>query len=220
MHVMIINGSPRVQELSNTDKIISRLVRGMKTEDQDLTTELYSISDRKQWDDAREAFKKNTEILIAIPLYVECIPGLLLEFLDTLEKKDGNTRISFVLQSGFAEASQLRCGEEYLKKLAPMLGCSYGGTLVKGDNFSYRFLPAEQSEKPLSAYDEMGASYIRNRGFDSDEARKFSGPEYFKAPFRVFLGIIFATVAPLGFKAIAKGLGCTKPLGDRPYKNS
>ena len=128
MHVLIINGSPRVQSLSNTDKIISRLVRGMKTEDEELTYELYSISDRKQWDAAREAFKRNTEILIAIPLYVECIPGLLLEFLDTLEKKDGNTRISFVLQSGFAEASQLRCGEEYLKKtfeeIASMLGCN------------------------------------------------------------------------------------------------
>lgn len=220
MHVMIINGSPRVQSLSNTDKIISRLVKGMKTEDEKLTYELYSISDRKQWDAAREAFKRNTEILIALPLYVECIPGLLLEFLDTLEKKNNNTRMSFVLQSGFAEASQLRCGEEYLKKLAPMLGCAYGGTLVKGDNFSYRFLPLEQCEKPLSAYEAMGASYIRNRGFDSDEARKFSGPEYFSAPFRVFLGIMFATAARLGFNMMAKGLGCTKPLGDRPYKNS
>ncbi|MBP5262165.1 MAG: NAD(P)H-dependent oxidoreductase [Clostridiales bacterium] len=219
MHVMIINGSPRTQELSNTDKIISHLVKGMKTEDKDLTTELYSISDRKQWDDAREAFKRNTEILIALPLYVECIPGLFLEFLDTLEKKDGNTRLSFVLQSGFAEASQLRCGEEYLKKLAPMLGCTYGGTLVKGDNFSCRFMPPEQSEKPLSAYDDMGASYIRNKGFDSDEARKFSGPEYFSAPFRVFLSIMFATAARFGFKMIAKGLGCTRPINDRPLRS-
>ena len=218
MHVMIINGSPRVQNLSNTDKIISRLVKGMKTEDKDLTYELYSISDRKQWEDAREAFNKNTEILIAIPLYVECIPGLLLEFLDTLEKKEGDTRISFVLQSGFAEASQLRCGEEYLKKLPGLLGCTYGGTLIKGDNFSYRFLGEEQTEKPLSAYEEMGASYIRNKGFDSDEARSFSGPEYFGAGMRVVLGIIFATAAPLGFKMMAKGLGCTKSLKDRPYE--
>lgn len=60
---------------------------------------------------------KNDEILIALPLYVECVPGLLLEFLETLPKKDERTRLSFLLQSGFAEGCQLRCGEAFLEKL-------------------------------------------------------------------------------------------------------
>ena len=56
MHVLIINGSPRTQKLSNTDKIIHSLIKGMEQDDKDLTYELYSVSDRKQWKDAGEAF--------------------------------------------------------------------------------------------------------------------------------------------------------------------
>ena len=217
MHVMIINGSPRVQSLSNTDKIISRLVKGMKTEDEELTYELYSISDRKQWDAAREAFKRNTEILIAIPLYVECIPGLLLEFLDTLEKKDGNTRISFVLQSGFAEGIQLRCGEAYLEKLAGYLGCEYGGTLVKGGNFEIRFLSDESRVKATSPYAEMGREFSANGNFYSDKCKAFTGPEIFPAPVRVLVGFFFKTVVRKSFIRDGESLGCTRPLDYKPY---
>lgn len=219
MHVIIINGSPRVQDLSNTDKIIKRLVKGMEKADPSVTHELYSISDRKQWDAAREAFAANTDILVAIPLYVECIPGLLLEFLDTLPRKEDGTTMSFVLQSGFAEASQLRCGEEYLKKLAPMLGCRYGGTLVKGDNFSYRFLDEAQSEKGLVQYEPMGEVFIREGGFNNKEASDFAGPEYFGFGLRLMLSVVFKCFAPLGFKKIAQSIGCTKPIGYRPYES-
>ena len=81
------------------------------------TFETYAISDRKTWDIIRAAYIKNDEILIALPLYVECVPGLLLEFLETLPQKDERTRLSFLLQSGFAEGCQLRCGEAFLEKL-------------------------------------------------------------------------------------------------------
>ena len=216
MHVLIINGSPRIQKLSNTDKIIHSLIKGMEQEDKDLTYELYSVSDRKQWKDAREAFAKNDEILIALPLYVECIPGLLLEFLSTLDKKEKG-RISFVLQSGFAEASQLRCGEGYLKRLPAMLGCEYGGTLIRGDNFSIRFNTAENNEKILTPYEKMGASYIRNNGFESDEAKAFAGPEYFPRHIRIILRFVFSVFVSKVFNKTAKGLGCTKPLDYRPY---
>lgn len=81
------------------------------------SNEAYAISDRETWDVICDAYMKNDEILIALPLYVECVPGLLLEFLETLPKKDERTRLSFLLQSGFAEGCQLRCGEAFLEKL-------------------------------------------------------------------------------------------------------
>ena len=81
------------------------------------SNEAYAISDRETWDVICDAYMKNDEILIALPLYVECVPGLLLEFLETLPKKDEHTRLSFLLQSGFAEGCQLRCGEAFLEKL-------------------------------------------------------------------------------------------------------
>ena len=82
MHVVIINGSPRVQKYSNTEKIIAAFAKGLS--EKECTFETYAISNRKTWDIIRDAYIKNDEILIALPLYVECVPGLLLEFLETL----------------------------------------------------------------------------------------------------------------------------------------
>ena len=217
MHVLIINGSPRVQKYSNTDKIISRIVEGIEEYDPTASHELYSISDRKQWDDARAAFAKNKEILIALPLYVENIPGLLLEFLTTVEPKNDGTGISFILQGGFAEASQLRCGEEYLKVLAGKLGCLYKGTIIKGDNFGIRFFEGDMTNKMTAPYKAMGKAYAEHHGFECGEAKKFAGPEYFNAPMRGVLGIIFKTLAHKMFVKTAKEWGCETPLDHRVY---
>ena len=138
MHVVIINGSPRVQKFSNTEKILTSFEKGLS--EKGCSFERYAISDGRSWETIRTAYMENEEILIALPLYVECVPGLLLEFLETLPVKDERTRLSFLLQSGFAEGCQLRCGEEFLAKLPAYLGVRYGGCLVKGDNFGIRIL--------------------------------------------------------------------------------
>ena len=112
MHALIINGSPRVKKYSNTDKILEKFTEGMCTNGS--TFEQYEVSDRNQWEDIRRAYYENRNILIAIPLFVECIPGLLLEFLETLTPKNDGTELAFILQGGFAEGSQLRCGKRIL----------------------------------------------------------------------------------------------------------
>ena len=215
MHVVIINGSPRAKEYSNTDKILKKFTEGMS--ENGTTFEQYEVSDKKQWDDIRSAFEQNDNILIALPLYVECIPGLLLEFLETLTPKTDHTRMAFILQSGFAEGIQLRCGEAYLKILTEKLGCEYMGTLVKGDNFSIRFTDEATGNKVTEPYKAMGRIYGMRGSFDSEECRKFTGPEVFSPFFRLILGTIFKTIAKQGFDKIASGLGCTKPLDYRPY---
>lgn len=215
MHVLIINGSPRIKAHSNTDKIIDKFGEGLK--EAGSTYEQYEVSDRKQWDAIRDAFAKAENILIAIPLYVENIPGLLLEFLETVPARKGDANIAFILQGGFAEGIQLRCGEEYLKILTKQLGCNYKGTLVKGDNFSIRFFEGKQRDKVTGPYKNMGVIFGKNGDFNSEECKKFTGPEIFPAPTRLLIGTIFKTVAKKGFAQIAKGLGCTTPLDFRPY---
>lgn len=217
MHLVIINGSPRVQKYSNTDKIISAFVKGFCKEGN--TYELYSVSNRTEWEKAKNAFEHNTEILIAIPLYVENLPGILLEFLETLEpKQKAGTRISFILQGGFAEGCQLRCGEEFLEKLPAYLGCTYGGTLVKGDNFGIRVTEEEKLTKVLKPYEEMGRVFAEKSGFDNEEAKAFTGPEVFSKSVQVLLQFMFHTFAKHSFRKVAKSWGCTKPLMDRPYE--
>ncbi|MBO4374265.1 MAG: hypothetical protein J5829_04075 [Lachnospiraceae bacterium] len=215
MHVMIINGSPRVKKFSNTDMILKEFTKGMC--ENGTTFEQYEVSDREQWDDIRNAFISNQNILIALPLYVECIPGLLLEFLETLEPKNDGSKMAFILQSGFAEGIQLRCGEAYLEILAGKLGCEYMGTLVKGDNFSIRFMEGKQKERITVPYAAMGREFSACGNFRSEKCKKFTGPEIFPAPVRLLVRLVFNTLAKKSFARISEGLGCTRPLDYRPY---
>jgi len=216
MHVVIINGSPRVAKNSNTDKIIDSFGEGLIS--QGLTFEKHAISNRNSWDEIREAYVKNENIIFALPLFVECVPGMMLEFLETLPKKDERTTVSFILQSGFAEGCQLRCGEEFLSKLPAYLGTAYGGCLVKGDNFAIRVLDQEKRKQITGPYREMGVIYANNKGFNCEEAKKFTGPEKFGIGMILMLSVVFKTVGKKMYKQVADRWGCTEPLDAKPWK--
>ena len=215
MHVLIINGSPRVKKYSNTNYILVKFTEGLR--ENGATFEQYEISDRGSWDQIRQAFDRNTVILIALPLYVECIPGLLMEFLETLTPKSDGSKMAFLLQGGFMEGVQLRCGEAYLKILAGKLGCAYMGTLVKGDNFMIRFFEGEWREKVTDPYADMGREYAVNGDFNSKACKKFTGHEKFPLPVRIYVGHILKTQAAKGFEQIAAAFECDKPLDFKPY---
>ena len=218
MHVVIINGSPRVQKYSNTEKIIAAFGKGLS--EKGSTFETYAISNRKTWDIIRAAYIKNDEILIALPLYVECVPGLLLEFLETLPPKDERTRISFLLQSGFAEGCQLRCGEAFLEKLPEYLGVRYGGCLVKGDNFGIRIVDEKTQAQLTKPYQAMGRLFAEGEGFFREEAKKFTGPEYFPLPARLLIGLIHRTLAKKMLQKVAASWGCNTPLDEKVWETS
>ena len=216
MHVVIINGSPRVEKYSNTEKIIDAFAEGLAKSG--ATFERYAISDRKNWDMAREAYTQNAEIIFALPLYVENIPGLLLEFFETLPIKDNNTRVSFILQGGFAEASQLECGKKFLEKLPKYLNVSYGGTLIKGDNFGIRVVSKEDVLKITGPYQEMGKSFVENNGFKAEIVKKFAGPDYLPVPMRIMIQIMFKTIAQKKFETVSKEWGAKVPIDYRPWQ--
>lgn len=218
MHVVIINGSPRVQKYSNTEKIIDSFAKGLS--EKGASFETYAISNRKSWERIRDAYIKNEEILIALPLYVECIPGLLLEFLEILPKKDEHTRLSFLLQGGFAEGCQLRCGEEFLMKLPGYLGVRYGGCLVKGDNFGIRIVDEEKQKQATKPYQAMGALFAEGDGFFREEAKKFTGLEYFSLPMRLMMQFIFKTFAKKMFQKAAAAWGCNTPLDEKVWETN
>lgn len=216
MHVVIINGSPRVRKYSNTEKIIAAFAKGLS--ENKSTFETHAISNRTTWDAIRDAYIKNDEILIALPLYVECVPGLLLEFLETLPRKDPHTRLSFLLQSGFSEGCQLRCGEAFLEKLPEYLGVRYGGCLVKGDNFGIRMLDDEKQAQATKPYQAMGKLFAEGDGFFREEAKKFTGPEYFSLPMRLIIGLIHKTLARKILQKAAASWGCRVPLDQKVWE--
>lgn len=219
-HVVIINGSPRIKKNSNTNKIIQAFAEGL--EKAGITHKLYSLSNHAEWDEARKAFMTSDNIIIALPLFVECLPSLLLEFLSTLptERKQP-AKLSFILHGGFDEGHQLRLGEKFLQSLPAQLGCTYGGVLVKGGSFLLRNRENSYikkiTDKMLASYTAMGHSFARNGNFMTPEAKKFTGPEKNLKIGVLLFNLIFKRIVKKNFERMAQEWGCTEPLNSKPY---
>lgn len=220
MRLLIINCSPRVKEKSNTNIIINAFSEGYKKDGS--TVEICHLSETKNWDSIRRAFYENENILMAVPLYVECIPGIMIEFLESLHPKQEEagqpkTNLAFILQGGFAEASQLRCGERYLEKLPGYLNCSYAGTLIKGNMFITHMMPEEAAAKIVRPFRQMGETFAEKHHFDKEEASQFAAPEYFSKSFQLFFTLI-TPFRKLLFDIFFKKHGCKGKLTAKPYQ--
>lgn len=217
-HLVIINGSPRVAKFSNTDKIIHSFAKGL--EETGITWELHNLSNHKEWDAAREAFLSHEHILIAFPLYVECVPSLMLEFLETLptaRKQPGE--LSFLLHGGMDEGNEFRFCERILQRLPAQLGCSYGGTLIHGGSFGIRTREDAIKAKLVAPYEKMGRLFAQNGNFLTPEAKKFTGPEQYPWLVRKMVSLLFLKKVNKGFEDFAKSWGCTRPLNDKPHSD-
>ena len=215
-HLVIINGSPRVAKFSNTDKIIHSFVKGL--EETGITWELHNLSNRKEWDAAREAFLSHERILIAFPLYVECIPSLMLEFLESLpSERRQPAQLSFLLHGGMDEGFEFRFCERILQGLPAQLGCRFGGTLIHGGSFGIRTREDAVKAKIVAPYEKMGRLFAQNGNFLTPEAKKFTGPEQYPWLVRKMVSLLFLKKVNKGFEDFAKSWGCTRPLDDKPY---
>ena len=218
--VLILNGSPRVKKNSNTNKIIDAFGEGLRQAG--TCYDVYSLSNRSEWDATREAFMTSDNIIIAVPLFVECLPSLLLEFLNTFptERKQP-AQLSFILHGGFDEGHQLRLGEKFLQSLPAQLGCSCGGVLVKGGSFLLRNREnsyiKKMTDKMLASYTAMGRSFARNGNFMTPEAKKFTGPEKNLKIGVLLFNLIFKRIVKKNFERMAQEWGCTEPLNSKPY---
>ena len=215
-HLVIINGSPRVANFSNTDKIIHSFVKGL--EETGITWELYNLSNRKEWDAAREVFLSYKRILIAFPLFVECMPSLMLEFLESLpSERRQPAQLSFLLHGGMDEGYEFRFCERILQGLPAQLGCSFGGTLIHGGSFGIRTREDAIKAKIVAPYEKMGRLFAQNGNFLTPEAKKFTGPEQYPWLVRKMVSLLFLKKVNKGFEDFAKSWGCTRPLNDKPY---
>ncbi len=219
MHLVIISGATRPQPKSNTAKIIAAFQKGF--EENGNTTEVWYLSDRKQWDNAKNAFESNEHILIAFPLYAENIPGIMLEFLSGLKPKhNSHTKLAFIIQGGFPEACQSRCCEAYLKMLPAQLGCEYAGTLIKGDMFGLGMVDDKNREKMLAPFVEMGRHFAEKSCFEKYVADAFATPEYMPEKQIRMFNMIGRHISKFFMGSIAKKLGCKGNLYDKPYESS
>lgn len=219
MHLVIISGATRPQSKSNTAKVIAAFQKGF--EENGNTTEVWYLSDRRQWKRAANAFEQNERILIAFPLYVENIPGILLEFLSGLTPKQApGTKLAFLIQGGFPEASQSRCCEAFLETLPVQLGCEYAGTLIKGDMFGTSRVDEKTREKMLAPFTQMGRTFAQTGSFEKTAVDAFAGPEYMPEKQIRMYNLVGKHISRFFMGRIAKKLGCKEKLDARPYERA
>lgn len=217
MNLLIISCTPRIKEKSNTDKILDEFKKGYESNGN--TTETLYLYKRNEWEIIRKKFYENDNILFALPLYVECIPGIMAEFLESLKpKQKSNTKIGFLLQGGFGEASQLRCCESYLETLPSLLGCEYNGTLLKGGMFAVSFMDDKIRKQLVEPFYNMGKYYAQNNYFNKEVVNDFAKPEFYSKK-AIFLNNVLSPLNKLFFKVFAKKLGCKGSLNDKQYQN-
>ncbi len=216
MHLTIISGAARSQRKSNTAKIMDAFCKGFQTNDN--TTEIWYLSDRAQWDKARNAFQNTKDILFALPLYVENIPGIMLEFLQSLPPKtEPGTRLSFLVQGGFPEAAQGRCCENFLKTLPDKLGCEYGGTFIRGDMFGGGLLGNKLGAKMVAPFIDIGRLFAGYGYFDIEIISQFASPEYLSQNQIRRFEKLGKYIQKWFMDWIAKRLGCKEKLDAKPY---
>lgn len=175
MHILIISATPHSLEYSNTNKLIKAFEKGILESNEE--TEILYLSKKIEWDQIIQKISESKHIVFAIPVYVGIVPSLFKEFLELLYKNKhyiGSKNISYILQSGYPEATQRRCCEKYLESFTAFLDCSFGGILSHG--IDYGLIENVDFEQTLRFYFEFGKEYIaHNASFLFEKAESFTG---------------------------------------------
>ncbi len=109
MKLTVFNGPPRGRG-SNTKVLLEHFVRGYESTSGN-STELFYLSRVNDMDRFVQPFSEAEYVLLAHPLYTDCMPGLVKLFIEALEPpcgREGNPSIGFIVQSGFGEAAHSR----------------------------------------------------------------------------------------------------------------
>ncbi|MBW2038749.1 MAG: NAD(P)H-dependent oxidoreductase [Deltaproteobacteria bacterium] len=190
MQLTIFNGSPKGKK-SNTSVLVEHFLKGfMETEGN--SYELEYIVDNKDEGKLVDMFKDASHVILAFPLYIDCMPGIVKSFIESLRPlcgKQDNPSIGFMVQGGFPEAYHSRFVERYLKKLAGRLNCHYAGCIIRGGFEATPSMPRFVTRKIFNRIYELGKAYGKAGKFDGQLINKLSKPELLSALRKVFFKI-------------------------------
>jgi len=196
MKLAIINGSPRYKK-SNSTLLINQFLSGYnKIIPEDVS--VHYLVNQQVRDEAVNAFLVSDQIILIFPLYTDCMPGIVKEFIESiaqLNKNDiGGKKIGFIVQSGFPEAVHSVAVEHYLEKLAKRLQCEYLGTVIKGGVEGIQIMPPFMMRKLFLQFNKLGEYFARNSAFSPQIMDKLRKP-YKMSPRKI---AIFKLLIKLG----------------------
>lgn len=170
MKTLILNGSPHAEK-GNTAIFISHFMKGLQQ-----PCEVRCIAREDAATLARLAADYDT-VLVAMPLYVHAMPGIVMKLFEHMEPGCGAGRsIGFLVQSGFMEAAQSRFLLRYAQQLANRLGFRYLGCAVRGGAAGTYLMPEKANKELFALLERLGVQFEKTGGFDEAVLAKLGTP--------------------------------------------
>jgi hypothetical protein len=170
--------------------------------------------------DVTERIAVANKVLFAFPLYVDSMPGLVMELFESLHNLKGKLsgkEFLFSFQCGFRETLNPRFIERYLMKLTERLGADYAGCISRGVMEGERFL--SEDSQILQRYRKLGEIYGKTGKQDKDLLEKIADPERIPLAAKA-IALVLSPIGIFGkyWKRQLKTNGVYRRRNDRPYK--
>ncbi|MCY1718852.1 NAD(P)H-dependent oxidoreductase [Prolixibacteraceae bacterium Z1-6] len=178
MKLAIFNGSPRGIN-SNTKTLLDFFQKGFENAGGEIELVEYLIKE-KQLEEQVQHFEKSKNILLAFPLYVDSVPGVVKQFIETIGDFNGSdVNISFIVHSGFPEGIHSDGLVRYLELLTKRWKMNYMGTLLKPGSEQVRMQPKKKNTKLFQDFENLGKNFALTGTFDEDILTRLKQPYVF-----------------------------------------
>jgi hypothetical protein len=180
MKLTLFNGSPRGKK-SNTKILMDHFTRGFQENHPENSVEILYLTHARDREKASDSFSNSEVLIIALPLYVDCMPAMVKETIESLEplcNNENNPALGFVIQSGFPESIHSTFLKQYFIKLCKRLNCQYLGTVIKGGVEGIQIQPPWMKKKLFQSFFQLGKSFIENSQFDEAILHTLSKPKH------------------------------------------
>ena len=170
MSILMINGSPKGKN-GNTELFIRHFAAGIKAP--------YEICYAAKTGSAQiaELIKQFDTVILAMPLYVHAMPGIVMKIIEQMEPApDGGRAMGFLVQSGFMESAQSKYLEQYLSSLAKRFNYKYLGTVIKGGSAGVSMMPEKMNRGLFLHLRALGERFSLDGTFDPEVIKVLSKP--------------------------------------------
>lgn len=180
MKLAIFNGSPR-GKTSNTKKLLEYFQKGFENEGGEITVVEYLIQE-KHLDEQVSQFREQENILLAFPLYVDSVPGVVKQFIETIGNFDGSGKnIWFFVHSGFPEGIHCEGLIRFLELLVKRWKMNSMGIILKPGTEQVRMRAHQKNMNLFNDFELLGKSLARTGQLDPDILHRFKQPYVYPA---------------------------------------
>nr|WP_321355175.1 NAD(P)H-dependent oxidoreductase [uncultured Draconibacterium sp.] len=175
MKLAIFNGSSR-GKTSNTEKLLNYFQDGFLNSRGEIKSVDYLIQE-KHLESQVQRFKEAESILLAFPLYVDSVPGVVKQFIEAIGNFDGTgIRIYYFVHSGFPEAIHSEGLVRYLELLTKRWKMEYGRMILKPGTEQMRMRPEKKNRKLFRDFEKLGRHLAASGELEPKILNKFKEP--------------------------------------------